>query len=322
MRARVVLMASVALNALFVVAGVYLFATRHTSADVGASNVAGSVVTKSNTGKTEVSAFPYWLPHYVAAAKARLLEHDMRAGGASGPSAATRLRYSFLPDDKLLQIEKIFLQADERRAQALESGSGLNIGAIEQDIVKDVDQAVVALLSASELLEFRMRDSALSEQLRATEFIFTEPEFRAVFTKLAGENGVGLTAVGDRRMRLDAENLKHIQEALSTERAHEFLRHQDPAYRALAQVAASQSLSASKVDAAYDAIKQWRESTTKAGLAFGPMDRRLAEQVRQINSARDQTLREILGDAEARKLAAVLNALSMRNSLSVSARGR
>lgn len=323
----VVLLASVTLNVILLLAAAGLALGKRNDAETAHLSTDGPVDGAVRAAANNRTArFEYWLPSYVAAAKVRLVEHDLRVS-ASSPSPANvletsvsmKLRYPFLSSEKLAQLQTILLEADRRRARALDGGPLSAIARLEQDIATDIERAVVALLNPAELLEYRMRDSGLAQQVLATGFIFSEEEFRAVFAKLVPLEAATASANGRGRLQFRGSVLQAIQEELSAARSEEFVNQQDPAHRALVQIAASMNLGADKIDMAYAAIKKSRAELQGTGLMLGRMDSRQAAEVARITAARDRVLREILGDAEAEKLRVLLNALDGRNSNSASA---
>lgn len=322
MKSRILLMCSMALNALLIVAIGYPIDKGSDSSRSTAKHVSGPEhISQPGSISGGAATYEYWLPSYVATARLNLIGHGLGPdasalnAGVPKPSPITKSRYSFLADEKLVQLEAILLNADRRRAKAIEVNSSLLIGSYEQEIAKDVEEGVVKLLNSQELLEYRMRDSALAQQLLATGFIFTEPEFRTVFIKLAAVDDTAKSGFYGQRFRLDANALTAIQEELSAERGKEFRRLQDPAYRALAEVATTMGLRADEVDTAYEAIERSREVLRRAGPTLGAKDAQQGSAVRAAIVARDQVLTSILGEAEAGKLATLLNLLERRRSI-------
>jgi hypothetical protein len=148
-------------------------------------------------------------------------------------------KLDFLSPQKQMALQDIEMQSLGSATLASTSGESAQIK---------------ALLSSSELQEYRYRTSDLRQRLLATGFDFTRDEYRATFDAVFAtrtEQEVALTAgiLGD-TLR-DPQLAAQIRKALGAARFATFRKVQDPLYVTLRHVGATHSLSAETVDAAY-----------------------------------------------------------------------
>ncbi len=175
---------------------------------------------------------------------------------------------------KAADVRTLVREFDERRSDVY--GMGGLIGAEQQKKIAALDQeqrsALAKLLTPEEFIEYELRNSQTSQNLRYSLSAFnpTEQEFRAIYALQAdydqrfGRN-YGILPPDEQRARSDANRqlTEQIKAVLGPERAEDYTRAQNSDYRQLTQLAARLDLPASTTDNLWKLQRSFEERRTE-----------------------------------------------------------
>jgi hypothetical protein len=263
---------------------------------------------------SETAPSAYWRPRVLRDGRARLDQFEtmdaLRKALISvyGESAAEdeafssvfaprRQQWSFMPRATQRAVETVLANDLRDRIQR----NAVAESPVERD---ELDKKLRTVMTEQQFHEFQLRESRLADQLTATEFQFTEVEYRNVFdiwSRAIAE------APPQRRQFIsplragvsDDPTMQKIQAALGTERFALYARAQDPIYKLLKATDTLYALKAGTADRAYAVIEEAKAKASPM-LAKGPI---VSPDIRRklglLQIERSKRLREILGESVA-----------------------
>ena len=208
--------------------------------------------------------------------------------------------YWFLTSDEQIGIQKLRLERDlalQAAARAapltaeVAAGGAPGLGhEATRAIVEEYQAGLAALLDADTLLEFELRDSAIAEQLRASDVEFTESEFRQVFSLMAGLQG-GVTEIDE--VRSTRDRLRNI---LGPQRFALLWAARDPMYADLKRVAARHSLPEGQVLSVYGVTQEFQDRRMALGQQASVNPGRAATDALALAEEERRAIARIVGD--------------------------
>jgi len=154
--------------------------------------------------------------------------------------------------DTQVKLQEISLEKVRAALNAGAADSGLSASRLPRDI-----EAVAGLLSDKENYEYVLRESPLATMLAASEFDFTEKEFREVFrivAKAEPESVMGGTTASVQEALATPTVRDSLTVALGAGRYAQFHRSRDMAYVVLQRLAALKNIPRDKLDQSYEIL--------------------------------------------------------------------
>lgn len=201
------------------------------------------------------------------------------------------LTLPFLTPDQQIAISRLRLQQQIDLAKAglkhpSTTGRSPDVSATAINIVKNFERAVAEILSADDLLEYQLRESATAKRILSSGVEFTEQEFRETYR--AEQNFQRNRSAGQ---MISYRN--ELKEILGRTKYLQYLSAQDPGFAAIQKVASMHALRDSEALAIYEVMK---DSQAELIAASGPAttgDNRAA--IVEIIASRDRRLRDLVG---------------------------
>lgn len=196
----------------------------------------------------------------------REMESTIRNLLGPDPDEQTDLSLSFLPPEKVRDLRRAREQMIEK--QIALSASGTITSMQYEAMRKEERDAIAAVLTPAELLEYDLRNSDTARNLRTRLAAFSpsEQEFRSVFQLQAEfderfSNMARSMSQEDMRARMEAEkNLaEQIKAVLGPERAEEYARKTDYNYVRTSQLVARLELPPETADQLFALQKEYQE---------------------------------------------------------------
>lgn len=167
--------------------------------------------------------------------------------------------FHFLSSDEQLAIEELKFQRDKRLQAAMSTGRPIP-AETTQKIARSYDDELARVLDADRLFEYRLRESATAQQLRAGNVEFTESEFRDAHRLLA-------------RLSRDATDMRDVVEVrsalrdlLGSRRFAAVWSSRDPVYPRLKDLLAKNGVDEPSADAVYQVINDFQDRKMQAAL--------------------------------------------------------
>jgi hypothetical protein len=175
----------------------------------------------------------------------------------------------------------------------------------------DFDSKLAAVLDSRGLLEYRLRDSPLAEQLRGTEVGFSEEEFRATFAILTRMDDDGKADP-----EVYATSRRELRALLGGRRFAVLWESRDPLFAVTKQACEKHSLPEATVVMVYELFNDSQDRVIEITRAAKDNPQRGAENVREERAELGRRLSTLVGDEVAQDIlrAQTRQILSLTNS--------
>ena len=208
--------------------------------------------------------------------------------------------YWFLTADEQIGIQKLRLERDlalQAAARAapftaeIAAGGAPGLGNdATRAILERYQSGLAMLLDADTLLEVELRDSAIAEQLRASDVGFSEHEFREVYSLMAGlqQAGTNVEEVMATRDRL--------RDILGPQRFAMLWAARDPMYADLVRASERHSLPEGQVLSVYGVMQEFQDRRMALGGRSSANPGRAAADSLALAEEERRAIARIVGD--------------------------